>query len=74
MSTRIDLRAAVLDALQVQGRSRCWLADHDTMSCGRDAVLRWLAGKSELSAVHVGECLTALGLALAPSRVGAAGR
>lgn len=57
-----DLRKLSLDRLAALKRSRSWLADHPAVSCSRDSVLRWLAGTQELGAVHVGECLYALGL------------
>lgn len=61
-----DLRYVVLEALESQGRSRSWLADHPDVTCGRDAVLRWLAGRTDIAATHAGECLAVLGLDVTP--------
>jgi hypothetical protein len=57
-----DLRAIVVGEIARQKRSRSWLADHEDLTCSRDAILRWLRGETDLGAEHAGECLAVLGL------------
>ncbi len=67
-SAPVDIRAAVLQELERRGVSRGWLARQPGVTCGRDAVLRWLAGRGELAARSVGECMAALGLTVRRAR------
>lgn len=57
-----DIREIVKARLEELDMSTNQLATDERLTCGRDAVFRWLSGKTELGAVHVGEVFRALGL------------
>jgi len=56
----IDFRQMILDRLAELGLSRNWLAEHPAATCSRDAIHRYLAGRSELAATHLASLLEVL--------------